>query len=246
MRNLLVFIVFIFAILPNARGQELPEQQVFRMIYNQEYPDAEHLLKSMHDSIDPMYYAVLDIDLSYWKNVTGTDEPDYAAFEQTLETYTLSHTGNVEEKEVQLITLSYRLRYQLKRYQLFRAITTRKKTVDLFNEFKTRDNNFSNEQLQLFRLYDALILYFDNYLKPFFVSGKHDAMQEAIQEMERLTRSNQMIIRTLSAYFLGKIYLNYENQPKEGVAYFQWLSEEYPENKKFRELLLEAAENSKD
>ncbi len=112
--------------------------------------------------------------------------------------------------------------------------------MELFNELKSNNQKLNGDQQQLFELYNALIQYFNNYLKPFFVSGKQEEMQNAILDMEKLGQSSQIIIHTLSAYFLGKIYLNYENQPEKGLVYFQWLSSEYPENKKFGELLLES------
>ncbi|WP_340112045.1 hypothetical protein [Maribellus mangrovi] len=52
-----------------------------------------------------MYFAVLDIDCSYWKNVTGTDTPNYPEFEQTLQKYMYENAASDEEKVIRLITL---------------------------------------------------------------------------------------------------------------------------------------------
>jgi len=242
MRILLVHILFVFVFIQSAKGQSKAALEVFKLIYDQKYNKAEELLHGQKDSIDPLYFVVLEIDLSYWKNVTGTDDPDYKAFESTLDRYNSELTETHTEPVAQLIILSYQLRYQLKRYQLLRAISSRKKTIERYTRLKSRSNKLSGDQQQLFRLYNALILYFDNYLKPFFAGDKHSRMNEAMAEMEQLTRSDQIIVQTLSSYFAGKIYLNYEKQPKKGAMHFKRLTGEYPENKKFGELLLECIE----
>jgi len=242
MRILLVHILFVFVFIQSAKGQSKAALEVFKLIYDQHYNKAEELLHGQKDSIDPLYFAVLEIDLNYWKNVTGTDDPDYKTFENTLDTYNTKLTETYTEPVAQLIILSYQLRYQLKRYQLLRAISSRKKTIELYTRLKSRSNKLTGDRQQLFKLYNALIVYFDNYLKPFFAGDKRSEMNEAISEMEQLARSDQIIVQTLSSYFAGKIYLNYEKQPKKGAMHFKRLTGEYPENKKFSELLLECIE----
>jgi len=242
MRFLFANIFFAFVFYQSAGGQNQAAQAVFELIYNQDYHKAEELLRDQKDSIGPLYSAVLEIDLSYWKNVTGTDDPDYKAFENTLDAYDSKPSETESETVTELIIMSYRLRYQLKRYQLLRAISTRRKTVELFDGFKSQSNKLDGDQLQLFKLYNALIVYFDNYLKPFFAGDKRSEMNEAIAEMEQLTRSNHIIIRTLSSYFAGKVFLNYEKQPQKAAMHFEWLKARYPENKKFSELLIECSD----
>ena len=240
MRLLLGTILFLFCFSSNSRAQYAIVETIFSLNYNQEYDSAQALLQQQHTQINPVYFAVLDIDGNYWKNVTGTNKPNYNAFEAVLEKYDPVNAGSEEEKTIRLITLSYRLRYQLKRFQLISAVSTRKQTVDLFDELKENVNTLSPEQQELFSLYAALIRYFDNYLKPFWVSDKKANMDEAIQNMEKLSNSDQIIVKTLSAYFVGKIYLKYEKNSPQAEPYFEWLSKTYPANHKFREYLQEA------
>ncbi len=61
--------------------------RIFNLTYNQEYLLADSVLQSNKENIEDIYFAVLEIDLSYWKNVTGTNTPNYKAFEETQQKY---------------------------------------------------------------------------------------------------------------------------------------------------------------
>ncbi|MCE4566758.1 hypothetical protein INQ51_20725 [Maribellus sp. CM-23] len=229
--------LFLLLLIPlQPKAQDDLTNRIFKLSYNQKYDSATVLLTSNQPIIDPYYYAVLDIDLSYWKNVTGTDTPDYQAFEQTLSQYNLNSVETFDQKVIQLIMLSYQLRYQLKRYHIFDAISTRKKTLLLFNELKDQSTRVNSDQQELFRLYSALILYFDNYLKPFFITNKKENRTAALVKMEKLTHSENNITATLSTYFVGKIYLDYEKEFRKGALHFKTLSAGYPANDRFKKL----------
>ncbi len=229
--------LFLLLLIPlQPKAQDDLTNRIFRLTYNQHYDSATVLLTSNQPIIDAYYYAVLDIDLSYWKNVTGTDAPYYPAFEQTLTKYNLRSVETFDQKAIQLIMLSYQLRYQLKRYRVFDAILTRKKTLILFNELKDRSTLLTSDQQELFRLYSALILYFDNYLKPFFIANKNENRIAALTEMEKLTHSENNITATLSTYFVGKIYLDYEKELTKGAQHFKTLCTRYPANNRFKKL----------
>jgi len=218
--------------------QEIPDS-VFSLIYRQKYNAAERLLLDNKANIDPIYFAVLEIDMSYWKNVTGTSDRHYAKFETLLKSYQTTAPETRQQKAIELIRLSYQLRYELKRFQLFNAISTRKETLQLFNELKKDSTQLNKNQQELFELYQALITYFDLYLKPFFAKKKHAQTEILTQTMDKLTTSDQQMVKTLSTYFLGKIYLKYENKPQKAHPYLKWLQNTYPENQTFRELFSE-------
>ena len=211
---------------------------IFNEVYHQHYTQAEKILRSNQNNIDSIFFAVLSIDLSYWKNITGTDTPDYPAFETDLLQLSPSNPTSSTLQAIRLVTLSYQLRYELKRFKLIKAISTRQETKALFSSLKTNEE-LPPEHLELYQLYSALFQYFDNYLKPFFVSGKKENCSEALATMTGLYKSENRITKTLVAYFLGKTWLKYENNPENAVDYFQWLHKIYPENMKFMELLNE-------
>ncbi len=239
MQKILLFILILigFPLVSNAQ-QSVPDS-VFSLIYNQKFDSTETLLHLNKSNINPVYYAVLDIDMNYWKNVSDKEKTDYKSFESLLQKYHPKATETQDQKIIELITLSYQLRYELKRLRLFSAISTRKKALDLFHELSPNAYKLNQNQRELFELYQSLITYFDYYMKPPFSRNKRLSMDEAIQKINQLTQSQQLIVKTLSSYFLGKIYLRFEKTPENGKTYFDWLKNTYPENKRFQELFEE-------
>lgn len=211
--------------------------RIFNLAYNMNYQEAEVLLTKNTHNIDAFYLAVLKIDMSYWKNVTGTNKPNYEEFENTLEKFKFEQTASFEQRGIKLIRLSYQLRYELKRYRIFSAISTHKKTKLLFDELKQNPQLSNNIDNELFELYNAMFLYFSNYLKPFGGKSKEQNCQQAITQMKHLAGSEQIMTKTLASYFLGKTFLKYENTPEQGITYFSYLSKTYKGNTKFPQLL---------
>lgn len=239
MRLLSTFFALIQSCFVFANTQNHAVEQVFSAIYNQHYKLADSLLQENKANMDTFYYSVLEIDLSYWQHVTGTKKPDYEAFEYTLKAYTSKSAETFNQKVIQLITLSYQLRYELKRFKILNAIATRKKTKNLFNELRKYQKQLPPEHQELFQLYSSLFQYFDNYLKPFFFSEKKSNCKNALSAMEQLVKSNKYLTKTLTNYFLGKTLLKYEKESQEAISHFQWLTTNYPNNKTFADLLQE-------
>lgn len=242
MRITSIILLLFFTIKSYATPQDSVVTRIFNLAYNMNYEQAEKLLLENKNNIDEFHFAVLDIDMSYWKNVTGTNTPNYDAFETTLNNYYLEFAKTFNQKGIQLIQLSYQLRYQLKRFRLISAISTHKKTKLLFIDLKNDSLMNSMENAELFQLYDAMFLYFSNYIKPFGGKSKDENCNKAIATMERLTKSERTMTKTLASYLLARTYLRYENTPKLGLNHFKFLSDTYPKNTKFPELLEECRE----
>ena len=237
MRTTLLFILIWFGLFTTASAQNSILDSVFTLIYNQKYNSAEMLLESNKSNITPVYFAVLAIDMAYWKNVINDESKDYKVFESQLQKYHQELTENEDQKIIQLITLSYQLRYELKRLRLFSAISTRKKALELFLELSPSANKLTTDQRELFKLYQSLVTYFDYYMKPPFSKNKKQQMDAAIRQMQQLTYAQNHIVKTLSSYFLGKVYLRFERDANKGKPYFLWLKQTYPGNTRFQELL---------
>lgn len=235
----LLFIFVFIGLTAVSSAQNSITDSVFTLIYNQKYEAAKTLLESKHSEIDSTYFAVLDIDMSYWKNVSGPKNTNYKLFENHLQKYLSQTPDNENQKIIQLVALSYQLRYEIKRLQLFSAISTRKHALELFNELCPKAHKLSPNERELFELYQSMTTYFDYFMKPPFSKNKTQQMNASLRQMHQLTNSDQNIVKTLSSYFLGKIYLKYEKSPAKGAHCFDWLVANYPENAKFKELLEE-------
>jgi len=239
MQKVLLFILIIFSACYQSQANDDISLQIFRLIYNQQYDSAHIVLQENKNHLDRFYSTVVEIDLSYWEHVTGTNNPDYTAFENTLDKYDLKEPITQEEKIISLIVLSYQLRYDFKRYHFVSALQTRKHTMILYNELKNSETALNQSQVEVFRLYHALIQYFNHYPKKYFSDNSRTEMQTAIREMEPLTKSSFEMVKTLSSYFLGKIFLQYEKEPGKSIELFSYLIKEYPLNQKFPEYLEE-------
>lgn len=237
MRVFITFICFCLCNMSLAAQQDSISEQIFEEIYNSHYSSAKALLEENRAEIDPFFRTVLEIDLAYWQHITGTNTQNYAAFEHTLLQFGIQNPQSFYEKTTALISLSYQLRYELKRYRVFNALSTRKKTKLLFDELKQHTKKLPPNHQDMFLLYNALFQYFDNYLNLFSAKSKKENCKEALKAMESLTHSEQKHTVTLSRYFLGKTYLKYERNPEKAITYFRWLKTNYPDNKKFDELL---------
>lgn len=210
---------------------------IFEEIYNQHYARAHELIEQNESIIDSLQLTVLKIDLLYRQFITGTETPDYPRFETELNAFNCADTLLPQQKTQRLIFLSYRLRYELKRYRFFKAIKTQGECRELFKLLRPLQKQLSHQEQQFLKLYSALILYFDNYLKRYYFANDSQQQQHALSHLENLTQSNELTLKTLSMYFLGKIYLKYEKTPKQAYPLFKWLTARYPDNRQFRELL---------
>ncbi|QIA06358.1 hypothetical protein [Draconibacterium halophilum] len=236
MRKIVILLFLFLGSQGFASPQDSLVESIFNEMYNQHYSKAEEMLRTKKNDIDSVLFAVFSVDMSYWKNVTGTDTPDYPAFENDLQLLSPTNPTSSTQQAIRLVTLSYQLRYELKRFKLIKAISTRQETKALFTSLNTNEA-LPPEQQELYELYSALFQYFDNYLKPFFVSDKTENCSKALKTMTGLYQSESRITKTLVAYFLGKTWLKYENDPSNAVGYFQWLTKNFPGNIKFKELL---------
>jgi len=245
MWKLLFIFLCITTLSGSANEKDSLINRIFNCTYNQEFKAAELLLQNNKAKIDELYFMVLSVDLSYWKNVTGTDHSNYKEFENTLEKFKPEIPETFHQKVIQLILLSYQLRYELKRYKIFKALFTLNKTKLVYTKLQTDEQIQNFKYPELLELYNSMFSYFDNYLNPFSGESSKERCNQAIVSMEKLTHSEQNIVKTLANYFLGKTYLNYTKEPEKGIANFSVLSQQYPNNKNFVELKAEC-ENKLD
>lgn len=235
----MVAFLFLPALNTQAMDKDTTINQIFNLIYNTEYSRANSALQKNANELDKIYYTVLHIDLSYWRYITGTDKPDYDLFESVLQSHNTANSKTFEQKAIRLITLSYQLRYELKRYKLLSAISTLKKNKAAFAALSTHTQVSDSNLRELLLLYNSMFSYFDNYLNVFGSKEKKAISQKALLDMEALTKSDANLVKTLASYFLAKTYLKYEKTPDKAHSHFKFLCEKYPGNHKFSEYLLE-------
>jgi len=97
--------------------------------------------------------------------------------------------------------------------------------------------NYPENRLKLFDLYNLLFQYFDNVFNPFFLDSKRNERENALKKIEFFASDDDIIVNTLANYFLGKIYLNIEKEPRKSKVHLEFLLNKYPNNLSIRELL---------
>jgi len=243
-RILLFFILTVFATSGFSQQNEKVVDDIFKYFYNQQFTEADSLLKLHSEEIEPFYVDILTIDLNWWRHVFYPSELNSKQFNSLLKSMEQENTDSPDRKIKHLVWLSYQLRFEFKRYNIIGAIRLRSEIKKLLEEIKINELNYSNNRIKLYYLYNALFTYFDNILNPFFSEKIRNEREDALMKIEEYTREDDLIISTLSCYFLGKIYMNIEKDPAKGNQHFKTLTERYPQNTIFRELLSESARKS--
>ena len=241
-RFILFFSLLLFCRIGNSN--ENLSSKIFELIYNNQFHEAANLLEANKDNLDNFQYTILEIDLSYWKNILASKPADFEAFENTIKKYHLQETTTQDQKITQLIFLSYKLRYELKRYKFHKALATQHKTKIIYEDLKNANTIHTELQQNLLVIYGALIEYFDNYWMRFINKKKKQNSLQALQKIDQFSTSEYKSVSTLAAYLTGKIYLKYENKPEHAKSYFQVLKINYPNNCVFIELFQECESKS--
>ncbi|MFW5757026.1 MAG: hypothetical protein ACOCWK_10505 [Tangfeifania sp.] len=152
-----------------------------------------------------------------------------------LKSFSTSDYKNLDYRLKELIFLSYRVRFEFKRFNIPGAIILRSKIKQLLAELNREKLPFPENRMKLFDLYNELFSYFDNIINPFFIENKRIEREKALVKIEQFTRDNDLIVATLARYFLGRIYMSIENDPAAARKYFHLLSTQYPGNIHFAE-----------
>ncbi|HKJ79654.1 MAG TPA: hypothetical protein VKA10_08965 [Prolixibacteraceae bacterium] len=210
---------------------------IFKLIYDQQYQKAETELTRVNHKLDSFYADILKIDLYWWEYVKSKDKETTNRLNSMIEHFIDSDSSTTEGKIKQLIGKSYQIRYEFGRYNFIGAAFIRSDIKNLIAEIKQENTQYSRERAKLFDLYNLLFSYFDNLLNPFFAENKRTIRTNSLLLLDEYTADQDLIVKTLACYFVGKIYLNIEKEPLKSKPCFEFLTEKFPKNPLFEELL---------
>jgi len=210
---------------------------IFKLIYNEQFAQAEQALSKSQNFNNSFYADVLKIDLYWWKYVNTKEREDRNRITAIMKDFSESTNHSPEGKIKQLIGKSYQIRFEFDRYNLPGAVATRSEIKQLINGIQQENNQYSKERAKLFELYTLLFQYFDNLINPFFSERKRIKRTTALILLDKFTTHQDLIVRTLACYFVGKIYLNIEKEPQKSMPCFEFLVKQFPKNLLFSELL---------
>lgn len=220
-------------------SNEVPEpvETVFRLIYNQQFSKADSILDAPANNYDIFYHDILKLDLYYWEYSVENSSEKSRQLKTFLSEFQSEKNNQLDSGLKELIFLSYSVRYELKRFNIPAAVILRSKIKNLLSEINEDKFYYPINHLKLFDLYKELFAYFDNIFNPLFRENKRLERENALKKIEQFSNDEDLIVNTLANYFLGKIYLNIENNPPKSKIHLKILAEKYPENKTISELI---------
>lgn len=233
-----VFCILMVYLLPVAYSAENDStvQNIFTLIYNQQFAEAEKALKLHDASVHPFYRNILKLDLFWWKYSLSKSKQDAKILTEVLQEFNNTNQNTREAKINNLIRLSYEMRYEIKRYNFVGALIIRSDVRKQLEILKNENLAFLGERRNLFDFYLTLFDYFDESLNPFSFGSKSEKYLKSLSTLEKYSRNDDLILSTMAHYFLGRIYTKVEKQLEKGQEHFQILSERFPKNSLFKEL----------
>lgn len=233
---LLLFLLFSFQLKSISAERNDIVEQVFTLIYNQQFNDAENVLKAEQNQLDNFHFRILNLDLYWWKYSLSRSKTDAKVLKVILENFNSATQNTQEERINELIRSSYQMRYEIKRYNFIGAYLIRANVRKQIEALELETLHISSEQLNLFDLYLALFQYFDNVINPFSVESKTTELSNSLILLEKYAQEDDLILSTMAHYFLGRVYIKVEKNFEKGQVHFNVLEKQFPENPLFRDI----------
>jgi hypothetical protein len=235
--RLIFSVLFLVLLLPEAPPAQPNSavDRIFSLIYNQQFTDADKLLEVYRNKIDPFYFSVLQLDLFWWKYSLSRTKTDAEKLNNVLDQLDETPKNAANKKITELIRLSYKMRYEVKRKNFVNAFFVRSDVQKQLEILQKEKVEIPAGQQKLFELYVILIQYSET-ANPFSFSKNTENKAELIRKLNRHCADEDLIVSTLAHYFLGRIYTKIEKQPEKGREHFQFLARRFPQNRLFADL----------
>jgi hypothetical protein len=235
------FFIFLFSIILSiplfSEGNDSICDKVFILIYNEKFNEAHTEISANRSKVGNFYADILIIDLLWWEMVLSEQNKDkQKEFISFLDHFDETNENSSEQKFRQLIKNTYKMRYELMQFNFIRAIYIQARIKILLDEIASEKLNITGTPMKLIALYSALFHYSDNLINPLFSKTRRETRINALKQIESFTIDKDLIVRTYSLYFLGKIYLDIEKERNKGLNCFTILSQNFPGNAYFKEV----------
>ncbi|MDT8401421.1 MAG: hypothetical protein RQ743_06980 [Bacteroidales bacterium] len=203
-------------------------EKIFDLIYSQQFHEASLELDSSKNELDRWEYHILSLDLMWWEALSGSTREDYKRFESALDDYAsgLKNARDPDKLE-ELITLSYSFRLEAIKGNLIPMMLDFLKINHLIQHFDTAGLDPARQEI--FKIYLALF----NIGKSKLLFNNSRIKEEAVEILVSNLDSPYPVYRTISRYFLSKIYLEVDPSPARARIYCEQLCSAYPTNKIF-------------
>jgi hypothetical protein len=233
----IIFSILLFASLfhsANSLAQTNSQvTQIFTLIYNTRFDEAEQLLGNADLQDEPFYFQVLKLDLFWWKFSISKSKPDEEKLNNVLNWFSEKSLQSSYSEINKLIWLSYKMRFEMKRKNYLKALLLKNDVENQLAVVQKNPVNLPTEEKKLLSVFMLLLQYSDEAGSVF---GKDSKKQGCLNGLQKLAAENDLIVSSEAHYFLGRIYTKMEKEPQKGKIHFQALSRRFPQNRLFADL----------
>jgi hypothetical protein len=232
----ILVLVMLLPVFSMAKDTSLPKAtQIFTLIYNQQFREAHQMLEEEKQAIGGLYYGILSIDLAWWRYISTRNPADLDVFLKLCNDCKGEDSGLLQDNIARFVGLNYLMRYEVKQGNFLRAGFLHLKVKAQLRQLDLK--TATPEQTKFLKLYQYLFYYFEKKYIPFSANPESVSRIGALDLLHGFCSDSDIIVSSLSNYFLGKIYLEVEKQPGKATEYFRTLTQRFPSNLIFPELL---------
>ena len=202
-------------------------------IYNYNFAKASRQISSLESS-DIFSARTLQLEIEWWKAVSGDDKEKFSAFLDDLGKYEKQEHTSLSE----LISTTYRVRYNacMGRQIVIPFLLVKIRFLVEASANEVKEKRLSGEY-ELFVFYKSFLdLMFNRLIKEKILPNP--ARDELLtRNMENMIVSGSSQSKTIGRYFLMKYYLDIDKNRPKALVYLTDLHNEYPNNLIFTQLL---------
>lgn len=223
----IVVFVFLSSSFLLANEEQTIIEDIFFHIYNEEFDLAKKKLDSNKKNITDFSFSFLNSDLMWWIAIKKNDKKTFRDLQKYFEN-TLKNKKKSKNKHLQeMIYLNYLIRLSAIQNNKTDLLIYFLRLNSFIDSFKS--NTLSMEQTRLFNLYHSVFLISKSKYIPFYAIN----IENEIQKIQKYSKSNNLIEKTLSLYLLSKIQIDIMNKPQLAKENISELLKIFPKNTTF-------------
>jgi hypothetical protein len=211
----------------NGQSTDVKDKEiVFYYIYNQQFNLAEKALQNYNKSLDPFIKDWLKCELLWWKTVSNDEEKTFNNFKRFL-----NQKINLSKDNLSIMLYNnYMMRLMAFKKNTFKTIKYYYK-VNVLNK-RIDTHNLTPFQKDIYLIFNSVF----NITKNNLIFAGNDKDISYFSNLNNYETSNNLILKTLSKYFLMKIYLEIKKDKKTAKKYLKTIINYYPNNKLLKKL----------
>ena len=241
-----VFLFLNYSVLYGSQRDSLIVDAFYRNLYDYNFHSADSILRNINgQKISPEIKGLLQISYSWWLIISGENDPELVNGLNHKIDSEISRIENEtpeiipdQNKILQLIFLySYKSRLHNFRNNRLASFSAFKQSYNYFEKLSPCTTGYCEMHNFITGMYYALGGHLQEQFAPVFLLGMNKNFadkEKGYALLIQCTTSANKQIRTESIYFLMKLYLEVQEDPKSAYRYSEMLVDQFPANLVFR------------